>query len=242
MTKKTVKPVADEVLEAESAVGGEKRMYEVMLILKPDMIESNLKKKLGDFKKYLEEHGCRITGEDIWEKRRLAYKIRQYSEGIYVVYNFEGLTPFLYELENHLRIDNDVIRHLVTKLPEGYKYVKFREEPDEEKPASSGRQTFRKEKPVMKKASEETAVKPAHPAGAKETVTEETEKRHEKEGKAEDEKKEKKSGLFSKLLGKTKKDEKEAEEKPAKEPVEEIDRNKLDEKLDKLLGGDDLNI
>jgi len=267
MAKKTAKPAQDAAVieaetviteEAEPATGGEKRMYEVMLVLKPDLIESNLQKKLRDFKKYLEDHGCKVTEEDIWEKRRLAYKIKQYGEGIYAVYNFESLSSFIHELENYLRIDNDVIRHLVITLHADYKYIKFREEPEEEKPArkekyaprgtTGGRPEDRAPKKLKEeikeiKKEEETKLVSTEPP---ETVSGEKEP-----------KKEKKEGLLSKLLKKKPKEEvkeekpekkkeeikEQAEEEPKKEKKEEkISRSQLDEKLDKLLGGDDLNI
>jgi small subunit ribosomal protein S6 len=277
MAKKTAKPVSDAAVteaeaviteEAEPASGGEKRMYEVMLVLKPDLIESNLQKKLRDFKKYLEDHECKVTEEDIWEKRRLSYKIRQYGEGIYAVYDFESLPSFIHELENYLRIDNDVIRHLVITLPADYKYIKFREEPEEERPAKKERyappasrgtvgreiagskpeeHAYKKPKEEIKevKKEEETKLVSTEPP---EAVSGEKEP-----------KKEKKESLLSKLLKKKPKEEKEEteaekpekkkeekiEEKPEKEEKkkeEKISRIELDEKLDKLLGGDDLNI
>ncbi len=57
------KKAEPRILEAEN------KMYEAMLVLKPDILESNLNKKLKEFKKYLEDHDCKVTEEDIWEKR-----------------------------------------------------------------------------------------------------------------------------------------------------------------------------
>jgi ribosomal protein S6 len=276
MAKKAAKPVKDEALEAEltveeeadSTTGGEKRMYEAMLVLKPDMLESNFKKKLKDFKKYLEDHECRVTEEDVWEKRRLAYRIKQYEEAIYAVYNFESPSSFIQELENHLRIDNDVIRHLIITIPEGYKYIKFYEEVEEKKPeekkkpAPKAEKPAQAEKPVEEKKEEEVIEKLVKEEKAEKPVEEkkEEEKKEEKpkpkkkatpskakakekakEEKVEEpkkeEKKEEKEGFFSKLLGKKKKEEPKEEKKE-----EKISRSELDEKLDKLLGGGDLNI
>lgn len=283
MAKKATKPVTDEVIdveseateEAEPTTDAEKRMYEVMLVLKPDMLESNFKKKLKEFKIYLEEHDCKVTEEDIWEKRRLAYRIKQYDEAIYVVYNFESPTAFIKDLENHLRIDNDVIRHLVVTIPEGYKYIKFYEIEEEKPPKHvSTPPTGQAGKKDEKTAVSTKKLKPAKEESKKKTeegeekeieelkeklveadeqlveyaekeakeAEEKAEKAKKKLEKDEEElegKKQKKPGLFSKLLGKKEK----KEEEPKDEKSEEkISRSELDEKLDKLLGGDDLNI
>jgi small subunit ribosomal protein S6 len=254
MAKKAAKPVKDEALEAEltveeeadSTTGGEKRMYEAMLVLKPDMLESNFKKKLKDFKKYLEDHECRVTEEDVWEKRRLAYRIKQYEEAIYAVYNFESPSSFIQELENHLRIDNDVIRHLIITIPEGYKYIKFYEEVEEKKPeekkkpAPKAEKPAQAEKPVEEKKEEEKKEekpKPKKKATPSKAKAKEKAKEEKVEEPKKEEKKEEKEGFFSKLLGKKKKEEPKEEKKE-----EKISRSELDEKLDKLLGGGDLNI
>jgi len=200
--------------EARS-VEAENKMYELMLILKPDLLESAITKKLKEISKFLEDGGAKIIMEDVWDKRKLAYNIKQYSEGIYVVYNFEGLTSAMRELDEHLRIDNDVIRHLLTTLKEGYQYSKFDDETEEEeKPRKST------PKPAPKRVEKkEEAVKKPEPVIEEEEVEEIVEKVTEEPTE-------------------------EVAEEKVEEPIEviKVDKIDLDDKLNKLLEGDDLNI
>lgn len=186
-------------------VEAENKMYELMFILQPELLETALKKKLKTFNDYLESNGVKVTLEDIWGKQNLAYRIKQFDEGIYVVYNFEGPTTFIKELDDHLRIDNEVIRHLIMNISSNYKYSKFDEEEEEvveEKP---------KKKEAPKKVEKKEEPKKEEPK--KEEPKEEVKEEVKEETKAED-----------------------------KKESAEVDKTELDDKLDKILDGDDLAI
>ncbi len=236
--------------EAEArVVEAENRMYELMLVLKPDLLESAVTKKLKDFTKFLKENECNVTMEDVWGKRTLAYRIKQFEEGIYVVYNIIAPTTFISELDNHLRIDNEVIRHLLISIENDYKYSKFDEEieeaPKEEKKAPK-KEISKKEESVKEVVKEEPVEEPIEKkeesdveiplsGTSKEEVVEE-----KKEEKVVEEKAEEKEEKEEKVVEEKEKvkEEKIVEEKEK----EEIDRSALDSKLDDLLSGDDLNI
>ena len=188
MAKKTTK------VEAVSTAEAEKKPYELMFILK-DMLESTYKKKLKDFKEFLENGGAEVSVEDIWGKRPLAYRIKGKDDGIFVVYNFMAPTSFVHEVNEHLRIDTEVIRHLIVSVPTSYAYTVFKEEPAEEKPVKKENKPFRKPRRI-----EDREEKPV----AKVAKKEEKQETHEDKGKP--------------------------------------DKANLDEKLDKLLGGGDLNM
>ncbi len=133
--------------------------YEVMFILKPTLLEAAVGKKLKEFDEFVAGAGKVLTTDNMG-KRRLAYRIKQCNEGIYVVYDIQTPTSFVKEVNQHLRIDPDVVRHLIIALPEGYKYAKYgqEEETEEEKnarkPVSAA---VLKPKPVIRKKE----VKPA---------------------------------------------------------------------------------
>lgn len=104
------------------------RKYELMLTLNPDLLESKLKGKLGDFEEAITKNGGKIISQDFWGKRPLAYRIGKFKEGIYAVYVFEITPGFIKELNEQARIDVDVIRHLLISVPEGYVYTQYKEE------------------------------------------------------------------------------------------------------------------
>lgn len=147
MAKK--KNVEARVVEAKD------KMYELMIVLKPDMLEAAVEKKLKEFEGFLSENGGTVDFKEIWGKQKLAYKIKHFTEGTYVVYNLTLSTPFLKELDNNMRIDNDLLRYLVTTLKDGYIYSKFEEEVEEGKVPDAVKQ-----KPVRREDSRSAPVTP----------------------------------------------------------------------------------
>ncbi|MBN2306555.1 30S ribosomal protein S6 [Candidatus Peregrinibacteria bacterium] len=186
MAKK--KDAASVVLQEQN------KKYELVLILQPEMLESAVEKKLREFEKYLEENGGTVDMKDIWGMRKLAYRIGPHDSGIYIVYNLTLPTSFNIELDEHMRIDKDIIRFLHISLKDDYEYTKFKEEKVIE------------EKPKQEEVKEEVK-----------TVKKPTRKTHKAEAK-------------------------EAKPTEIKDKGKKADAESLDEKLDKLLEGDDLNI
>ncbi len=123
----------------ESHIVVTQKPYEIVIVFKPDLLQASLEKKLKEFEAFLEENNGRSTLRDIWGRRDLAYPIRQHTQGLYVVYNASLSTDSLKELDEHLRIHTDVIRHLVVSLPEGYTYNNFQQEAAEPEKAASAK-------------------------------------------------------------------------------------------------------
>jgi len=140
--------------------------YEIMLILNPELRESEIKKKLKEITGVIEKAGGKITHEDFWDKKDLAYKIKKHWEGIYMVYNLELPNTFLNELKNHLRIEKDILRSMLLALPSDYTYTKYELEVEEEP-----KKEFMKKKVIIKK------VEPVTPIKKKEEVKSEKEEK-----------------------------------------------------------------
>jgi len=109
-------------------------LYELMIILNPELRESEVNKKLEEYEEMIVKSGGKVTSKDFWGKRALAYRIKKKDDGLYMVYNAEMPASFMREIKEALRIDKEVIRSLVVRLPEGHVYTKFdltyvREEP-----------------------------------------------------------------------------------------------------------------
>lgn len=99
--------------------------YELMFILHPDLRESDVQKKLKEMEESIAKAGGKITQQDFWGSRKLAYRIKGQSEGAYMIYNMVIPTSFVKELRESLRIDKDVLRSLILALPEGHVYTKY---------------------------------------------------------------------------------------------------------------------
>lgn len=134
------------------------KKYELMLILQPDLLESGVEKKLKEFDKFLEDNGGTVEMKDNWGKRKMAYRIGKFDSGTYVAYNVTLPTTFNQELDNHVRIDKDIIRFLHMSLKDDYQYARYEEEIKREEP--------KKEMPSMSRKPEATT----HKAAPKEKV------------------------------------------------------------------------
>lgn len=92
------------------------RHYEVMIVLQPEMGEDGFNKHLERVKKSLESGGGKIVRDDRWGLRTLAYEIKKQTQGYYTVIEWEGPPELIAELDHSLRLDENVLRHLVIHL------------------------------------------------------------------------------------------------------------------------------
>ncbi|MGO1458518.1 MAG: 30S ribosomal protein S6 [Flaviflexus sp.] len=91
----------------------DKRQYELMIILDPEVDERNLAPALEKLLKVVIDDGGSIENVDIWGKRRLAYEIQKKTEGIYVVIDMTTTSATAQELDRQLGLNESIMR---TKL------------------------------------------------------------------------------------------------------------------------------
>ncbi len=157
----------------------ELRPYEIMILLNPELLQSAVQKKLSEITSLIKEAGGRITEEDFWGKRELAYKIKGNKEGIYMVYNAEVPQTFLKEFNEALRIEKDVLRHLVVSIPKDYVYTRYDLETPSEAP---------KEKSRRHQVKKNVSIKHNAPVSSDEKKIEKEDKNNGEEPKRLDEK------------------------------------------------------
>lgn len=103
------------------------KLYELMLIFAPDKTEAQHTDLFNLVKKHIMELGGTVTLEDVWGLRDFAYRINKHNEGFYVVLHMEFDGDKLRELEEFLRLEKDVLRHLITIPPSDYEYISYNE-------------------------------------------------------------------------------------------------------------------
>jgi small subunit ribosomal protein S6 len=91
------------------------RDYETMFILKPDLEEEDVEAVLTRFQGLITDGGGTVAGVNKWGKRRLAYEIEGYGEGIYVIMEFVAEAGVARELERVFKITDQVLRYLSIK-------------------------------------------------------------------------------------------------------------------------------
>jgi small subunit ribosomal protein S6 len=97
------------------------RTYELMFIVRPDMTEEDLDKLIAMLQSIVPASGGSIQKVDKMGKRRLAYTVKRFHEGIYVLMVVEGGGAVIHELERRLRVTEQVIKFLTVRTDEEQK-------------------------------------------------------------------------------------------------------------------------
>lgn len=90
------------------------RSYEIMLAINPQLEDKELDSLLDKLKKLITDAKGEITKTNKWGKRKLAYEIKDFIEAIYVVLNFNVDEKIISELERVIKLEERVIRYLLT--------------------------------------------------------------------------------------------------------------------------------
>ena len=111
------------------------RIYEEMFILKPDVTEEDMEAVIEQVRSIVTASGGTVDKVDKWGKRRLAYKVRKYSEGIYVLIVFSANADAVKEIERRLRVSDPVIKFLTVRIDEKLKWLEKRKKIREKRAA-----------------------------------------------------------------------------------------------------------
>ena len=88
--------------------------YESVIIINPNVDEAGIKALEEKFTGLINENG-KVEKVDSMGKRKLAYEIKKFAEGTYLVFNFESKPEAIKELERVYRITDDVLKFIVVK-------------------------------------------------------------------------------------------------------------------------------
>lgn len=93
--------------------------YEINYIIRPNIEEDEKKALVERFDGILTSNGAEIIESKEWGKRRLAYEIQDFHDGIYHIVkisaeNADGINEF----DRIAKITDDIIRHIVVKEEE----------------------------------------------------------------------------------------------------------------------------
>ena len=97
------------------------RTYELMFIVRPDMADEDLEKLISNLESTVTASAGSIKSVDRMGKRRLAYVVRKFREGIYILLTIEGAGSVVHELERRLRVTEPVIKFLTVRIDEEQK-------------------------------------------------------------------------------------------------------------------------
>ena len=93
--------------------------YEIMFIVRPTLSEDDVKKVVKDFSDIITKNGGKVTKEENMGQRELAYEIKNFKSGYYFVFEVESKDDkAIKEFDRLALINNDIVRHLITKVEE----------------------------------------------------------------------------------------------------------------------------
>lgn len=90
------------------------RTYEVLFILSPQVTEEEATTLINDFKTIATTNGATLKSEDAWGRRRLAYPIHKFNDGIYHLFVLESAAS-LSELDRRMKNVDRVLRHVIVR-------------------------------------------------------------------------------------------------------------------------------
>jgi small subunit ribosomal protein S6 len=94
------------------------RLYEVMFILRPDVTEEDTDKLIAGFTATITGGGGSVKTVEKMGRRKLAYLVRKFNDGNYVLLTVESDGSVIGELERRLRVTEPVIKFLTVRIDE----------------------------------------------------------------------------------------------------------------------------
>src|ERR1700691_6658135 len=97
------------------------RTYELMFIVRPDMPEEKKDKLISTLETAVTTSGGQMKNVEKMGKRHLAYSVRRFRDGLYILLTLEGSGGLIHELQRRLRVTEPVIKFLTVRIDEEQK-------------------------------------------------------------------------------------------------------------------------
>ncbi len=94
------------------------RTYEIMFIVRPDVEEADLDKLIEGFSANITSGGGEVKNVEKMGRRRLAYTVRKFNDGFYVLLTVAAPGSIIGEIERRLRVSEPVIKFITVRMDE----------------------------------------------------------------------------------------------------------------------------
>ena len=118
------------------------RVYEVMFIVRPDATEEDLDKLVEGFSATVTGGNGEVTAVEKLGRRRLAYTVRKFNDGIYILLTVAADGQLIAELERRLRVTESVIKFITVRMDEEQKRLAKKKALRDSKVKRSAQPTF----------------------------------------------------------------------------------------------------
>jgi small subunit ribosomal protein S6 len=120
------------------------RQYETGFVLSPALSEEETTQFVQQMAEIVAQKKGQMVKQDVWGKRRLAYPIKKFQEGVYVFFTYDGPGDIAGELERRFKQTDAVIRFMtVVKDPRDLVRRKKKKRAEEPAPAAEPREEKR---------------------------------------------------------------------------------------------------
>ena len=94
------------------------RFYEVMFIVRPDVADEDLDKLIAGLEQTVTSGGGKVRSTEKLGRRKLAYMVRRFNDGNYVLLTIDADGVLIAELERRLRVSEPVIKFITVRMDE----------------------------------------------------------------------------------------------------------------------------
>ncbi len=94
------------------------RSYEVMFIVRPDLLEEDVDKLITTLQNHATTAGATVQNTEKMGKRRLAYDVKKFQDGQYVLFTLAADGKAIHELERRMRVTEPVLKFITVRTDE----------------------------------------------------------------------------------------------------------------------------
>jgi small subunit ribosomal protein S6 len=97
------------------------RLYDIVLLVTPDVGDDDAAKIVGDYRKLLADGGAEFVKDEAWGRRRLAYPIAKKRDAFYHYFQVQSAPALVAEVGRRLRLSDQILRHMAVRSDEELK-------------------------------------------------------------------------------------------------------------------------
>ncbi len=93
-------------------------LYEQVVIARQDISSAQVDGLIDQLKQIAEDNGAKVTKDEYWGLKTMAYRIKKNRKGHYVLFNIDGPSAAVKEMERNMHLSEDVLRYLTLRVEE----------------------------------------------------------------------------------------------------------------------------
>jgi small subunit ribosomal protein S6 len=97
------------------------RLYDIVVLVTPDLTDEDAQKTLGDYRKILADGGAEFVKDEAWGRRRLAFPILRKRDAFYHHFQVKAEPALVAETERRLKLSDQILRHLAVRADDELK-------------------------------------------------------------------------------------------------------------------------